>query len=91
MNKKQFLLVGFLLCGLMQQNIFSRIFDSTSTLPRQATNDKEECKVLREAILAVLHQYHHPYQYLPVDRYQYVRANISMFEALKCSRFENNF
>lgn len=88
MNKTQFLFVGFLFYGLMQQSVFSS-FRPISL----HHNDKDECKLLRREIFAILHQEHYLPQnvQLPAEKYHYVNASIAMFKALKCNRFENNF
>ncbi len=87
MNKKQCLLLGFLFCCLIKQNVFSS-YRPTSL----HHTDREECRLLHRKIFAILHPQSYPRSSeLSADTYRYVMASIAAFEAFKCSRFKNNF
>jgi hypothetical protein len=55
------------------------------------SDDKEECRKLRNMILANLHNYN-PKDWPPAQgQCEYLNCSIEMFAALKCNRFEDNY
>jgi hypothetical protein len=101
MNKKQLLLGAVLFCGLIQQNALKA--SSIGQMAYIPSTDKQECKILRKAILSLLFKYKRDstaslyyYQegYMASqqnDAQHYVDSMIKMYESMKCNRFENNF